>query len=333
VKYLRALAGFLLAILWALTLGWILALIELVRELCARLRRKLRSKRLPGRIGRISPQRCVRISDPAYKRPDPLIYDQYYLMSLGAAVTWDNPDIELRQGGAPVPSSALQPDTDYEIVARIWNASTEAPVVGLPVSFSYLSFGIGTQSHPIGSTKVDLGVKGGPGHPAFARHAWRTPATPGHDCIQVEFSWPDDLNPKNNLGQENTNVGTAHSPAIFELALRNDTERRQEYRFEADGYAIGELPPCEERDVERRRARLPDRIAVPRRHARGSHPLPAGWSVSFDPAQPDLDPGAEIPVRVEVTPPDGFRGRAPVNVHAFRGEGLAGGVTLYVERS
>jgi hypothetical protein len=237
-----------------------------------------------------------------------------------------------------VPSAALQPDTEYEIEARIWNNSTEAPVVGLPVSFSYLSFGIGTQSHPLpGTVNVDLGVKGGPDHPAFARHRWRTPAIPGHYCIQVQFAWPDDLNPANNLGQENVQVEAASSPANFTFTLRNDTERRLAYRFEANAYAIGSPPTCEGREAERRRAgkrTVRDPLNhIPAAHVRGTHPLPPGWRVAFTPPQPELGPGEDVPVHVAVTPPDEFRGRAPVNVHALHGDTLAGGLTLYVEKA
>ena len=94
-------------------------------------------------------------------------------MSQGLVVTWDNPDIALYRNGALVPSSQLASDTEYEIVARIWNNSTDAPVAMLPVVFSYLSFGIATLSHPIGSDTVNLGVKGGQNHPAFGHVKWR----------------------------------------------------------------------------------------------------------------------------------------------------------------
>ena len=33
----------------------------------------------------------VHLPSTIYKRPDPLIYSQYFLMSKGLAVTWDNP--------------------------------------------------------------------------------------------------------------------------------------------------------------------------------------------------------------------------------------------------
>jgi hypothetical protein len=70
---------------------------------------------------------------------------------------------------------------------------------------------------------------------------------------------------------------------------------------------------------------------VPPQHDRRNYPLPAGWTVTFSPAQPELDPNQEIQMTVTVTPPNGFKGRQPVNVHGFHAEGLAGGITLYVE--
>jgi len=45
-------------------------------------------------------------------------------MERGFAVTWDNPDIQLKLHGNPVSSSLITPDVDLrEIVARIWNGS------------------------------------------------------------------------------------------------------------------------------------------------------------------------------------------------------------------
>lgn len=335
MRYLRALLALLLAIVEALAYRWVLSLLALWRLIRAAFARKRALNRLPRRLGRAAPQHCVKISDPAYHRPDPLIYDQYFLMSQGLAVTWDNPDIELQQGGVPVPSHALLPDTEYDVVARIWNGSTEAPVVGLPVNFSFLSFGVGTTSHPIGQTHVNLGVKGGPNHPAFASVKWRTPPVPGHYCLQAWFDWIDDLNPNNNLGQENTNVGSTHSPAEFTFELRNDTRRQQRYRFEADAYAIPPLDPCRPRPKRPRPPRQPPGTveSVPPQHDRANAPLPAGWSIAFDPELPTLAPGDAVPIAVTVIAPSGFAGRQAVNVHAFHADGVAGGLTLYVEGS
>ncbi len=314
-----------LFVLRTILYGWILALIELIRLICLRCRRK--KKQCEGesvRDCRASKVPCVPIDVQAFVRPDPVIYAQFYLMKLGLAVTWDNPDIQLYLNGLPVSSSLLQPGTQYEIRARIWNNSFTAPVALLPVHFSYLDFGAGTISVPIGSTKVDLGVKGGPNHPAFASMPWTTPTKPGHYCIQVRLDPPDDLNWENNLGQENTNVGESHSPVAFNFQLRNNTQREHRYRFEVDTYRIPPQDPCTEKDDEhQRRQRL-------NRHLRGNFPIPPGWTVEINPDAPVLAPNDEITIAVTITPPNGFVGTQVFNVNAFFDHILAGGVTLTV---
>jgi len=311
-----------LFIVKTLTYGWLLALRDLLRIIYEMLRRWwARQKR--GKVS--TPQRCVPINEPAFVRPDPLIYAQYYLRSLGLAVTWDNPDIQLYLNGAPVSSSDLQAGTTYDVVAQVWNNSTECPVVNMPVAFSFLDFGVGTVSVPIGSTHIDLGVKGGPNCPGFASMLWTTPTTPGHYCLQVQLQPVDDSNIQNNLGQENTNVNTAHSPAVFTFTLRNDTDLAHVYRFVVDSYTPGDPDPCNdggdpEKDRQRRMAR----------HKSGSQPVPAGWQVKIDPDAPSLVPDQSIPVTVTATPPSGLVGSQTLNVNAFHERGLAGGVTLTV---
>jgi len=270
--------------------------------------------------------RCVPMTHPAFKVPDPLIYSQDYLMGLGFAVTWDNPDIVLKANSAVVPSSALEPDTEYEIVARVWNNSLDAPVVDLPVSFSYLAFGIGTTSYPITEpgkpVHITLGVKGGPNHPAFAVAKWRTPKPPGHYCIRVRLDPSDDANYGNNLGQENTQVGRPHSPAEFAFLLRNNTPKQETVRFTTDAYRLPEPPPCG-----------PTGTAAfdPSAHQASHYPIPPGWAVNISPHSPVLQPGQEQQIAVKITPLQGFKGTRAFNINAFVSWGFLGGVTLYVE--
>ena len=313
-----------LFILRTLLYGWLLAIVELIKLICRRCRKKKPQDGESHHDRGASKVPCVPIDRPEYVRPDPLIYAQFYLMKLGLAVTWDNPDIQLFLNGLPVSSSLLQPGTTYEIRARIWNNSFTAPVAAMPVHVSYLDFGAGTISLPIDSTKVDLGVKGGPNHPAFASVMWKTPVVAGHYCIQVRLDPPDDTNWENNLGQENTNVGTSHSPVVFTFRLRNNTKRQRRYHFELDTYHLLPPDPCRERYGEReRRERLKPQL-------RGHHPVPAGWQVSVAPDGPTLPPNDETTITVTITPPAGFVGTQDFNVNAFHDGGLAGGVTLTV---
>jgi hypothetical protein len=330
-KLLRWLATLLLLFWTSLrdlpSTGW-----ALYRAFLDRLRRWWRRQQLSERDRRKARHRCVPIAEPAYHRPDPTIYSQAYLTQLGLAVTWDNPDIQLYRGGAPVSSAHLDPDTEYQIVARVWNNSTEAPVVNLPVRFSYLSFGIGTESHPIADSHIDLGVKGGVDQPAFAQVTWRTPGIPGHYCIQARLDWLDDANPENNLGQENTDVIQLQSPAESTFALRNGTGEALRYRFVVDTYQIPPRPPCDGTSPPKRPG--PPAMAtrqVAAEHDRRNYPLPDGWDVVLDPPEPELAAGTEQAVRATVTAPGGFTGRLAINIHAFGRYGLVGGVTLYVE--
>jgi len=342
VKLLKAVLAWLVLVVKIIAYGWILALISLIKQIWVLIQHWLRRRKLPERQRKGADEDCVTVPPGKVSHPDPLIYSQWELMKLGLAVVWDNPDVQLFQAGAPIASWDLQPATEYEVVARVWNNSTDAPVVGLPVRFFVLSFGIGASLDFIGATSIPvLGVKGGANHPAFARIKWKTPAAAGHFCLQVILDPADDENYGNNAGAENTLVGVAHSPADFTFELRNNTRRRQTYRFEVDTYEIPELRPCDEQepdppDGERPPGpEMPERpaIHVPAKHDRRNYPVPAGWNVDITPGEASLDADAAVPIRVEITPPAGFVGRKGFNVNGFNDLGFAGGVTLYVDAS
>jgi hypothetical protein len=341
VHVLRSIALLVVALLRILLYQWVVALVYLVRALCRVIRRWCARRRLSERERKTSNDPCVPIGPGRIKHPDPLIYSQDELMALGLAVTWDNPDIQLYDGGSPISSWDLKPATTYQVVARVWNKSTDAPVVALPVAFSVLSFGVGGHEDAVAVGVVPhLGVKGGPDNPAYCTVAWTTPPMPGHYCLQVRLMPADDANRGNNHGAENTLVGIAHSPAELTFHLRNDSEDSHTYRFETDTYTIPEVPECsDERPRPPRPAAVPDgpltvptgRIEVPPQHDRAAYPIPDGWTIDFTPAAPRLAPAESVTVTVRATPPAGFTGRQPFNVNVFHDRGLAGGVTLYVD--
>src|SRR5680860_777893 len=179
-----------LEILRTLLYGWFVGLIRLIRGL----KQQFTHYGEDERDKRASRSPCVPIGDPAFVRPDPLLYSQGYLMGQGLAVTWDNPDIVLFENGVPVPSHALKKNTLYEVRSRIWNDSFDAPVFNMKVNLSYLDFGIGPTPIAVGSTATDVGVKGGPNHPAFVSIPWTTPNQEGHFCLQVLLDPFDDRN-------------------------------------------------------------------------------------------------------------------------------------------
>lgn len=364
MQFIAAMVSYLVSLLHALvdSLRALLSLLKQLSELIARqLGRGERPHYLKGR----DPANCTPIQRPEFNRPDPLIYSQTYLMSLGFAVTWDNPDITLERSVGPLQSNEppdpartvsswmLEPDAEYDVVARVWNGSTEAPVIGLPVRFSVHSFGVGAKVTSLGTATTNLGVKGGPGCPAYVRVRWRTPRTAGHYCIQALLDWFDDLNPANNLGQENTLVGKASSPATIQFTLGNWTASRRTFRFEVDTYTLPTPSACNVREREAERGRRewqrqqqsdrrtpvvagrPEtfiRPDVPEVHRRESHPLPAGWSLILSPERPVLEAEGEMQIKADITPPAGFRGLQPININAFDDSGFVGGITLYVEK-
>jgi hypothetical protein len=281
---------------------------------------------------------CHPIPAHIYRRADPLIYSQQYLMSQGLAVTWENPDVSIQLGGLVVDPYDLQPSTVYDVVARVWNGSVDAPAINLLVQFSYLSFGIGTKKTPIGAAHVDLGAKGAPDCPAFAHRAWKTPATPGHYCLLIELIWDDDANPRNNVGQSNTVVKPLNSPhAAFSFDVANNDDVRHAYRFTLDAYAIPTRPSCNDTPPGHFPTPTPSELKLRARKVRAEHdraafPVPPNWSVVVQPPEVVLAPGATTQVAVDVTAPDGFTGRQAFNVTAFdEHASLVGGVTLAVE--
>jgi hypothetical protein len=291
----------------------------------------------PSRFSAYKTDDCQHVPPHIYKRPDPMIYSQQYLMSKGLAVTWQNPDIHLELGGVPVDSHDLKPSTTYDVIARIWNNSLDAVVVNMPVEFSFLSFGIGTTKTHIASTPVDVAAKGAPGCPAFARVQWTTPPTPGHYCLLVEFFWADDANPFNNVGQHNTDVKPLNSPkANFTVPVRNAARERREVAFRVDAYALPVLPECgrlpavdnprPSRETVVRRLREIAAAANP-----ASFPVPAGWTVTVAPADLVLAGGEQRDVVVDITAPDGFAGEMTFNVNGLAGRTPLGGVTLTVK--
>lgn len=333
---------------YLLTFAWVRELIDLVRELAEIYRRRERLE--DHRRGRdpSCPPKCGKITPDVYRRADPMIYSQRYLREQGLAVTWNNPDIQLFRNGAPVSSSTLDADTEYEVRATIWNNSTEAPAVGLVVDFFFHDFGIGPAPVAIGSDVVTLPVKGAPGHPALARAIWHTPVDPGHYCLKVQLNWADDANPKNNLGQENTNVGTASSPALLQFPVVNEATVRRVLKLVADAYEVPPPIDCRKRPKKKVSDRQHPKLAVravfvPRteqdadwtfarlRHGEADFPVPTGWSVEIEPDSLNLAAGEEQQVSVSVTPPQEFSGQQTINVNALHGTDLVGGVTLFVK--
>lgn len=153
---------------------------------------------------------CVYFPGHLLRKPDPCIYSQFLLMQLDQPVTWDNPDVRILLGGVEQDSYDLTAGTTYNLEIVVHNSSRDKPAIGTAVHVRWIEFGAGAQTrHPIATLSVDVPLWPGT---VLATTTWRTPDVPGHYCIEVELAHPDDGNPSNNRGWNNTQVHAANSP-------------------------------------------------------------------------------------------------------------------------
>jgi hypothetical protein len=310
---------------------------------------------LRGRAGRRERERRgrgdprLRVPPKYWKKPDPCIYDQFYLMSQGMDVTWDNPDIWLEEGGVPITGNPVA-GRQYDIAVRVWNNSLEAPAFHVAVRFFVRDYGAGATPEFIGATDIPvLQVRALP--PAETRLAWRAPPSGGHYCLLVQLVHGDDANPANNEGQENLNVVAAApgAPVTLVLPIHNPHADALEFTVAASAYRVpgmlqkgagltdpehggggggGPLTDVGFRPIERRRA-AEARAA----NALGAFALPPDWGAVLPQGTVQVPAGGRLDVAVPVTlPADLAPGRYPVNLQALTPAGsLYGGVTVLLD--
>ncbi len=200
---------------------------------------------------------CESLPEPIIRRPDPAIYSQSFLMSQGLPVTWDNPDINVALASNPgqiePDSYHLVADTDYIVSVQVHNAATD-PAIGVRVRLVYRPWSFNSPDLiPVEIDAngqevfqfVDVAAMGA----AVTQFRWHTPPVqPGqaqHFCLQAILSHPLDINPNNNIGQENTNVYSEQPRSVtpgelaeIEVPLHNRLEREERFRFQAHRYEI-----------------------------------------------------------------------------------------------
>lgn len=322
------------------------ALWHLVREVPAAfprffalLYRRLRDC-LHQRTGPDPAMHCLPIPAGVWLQPDAFLYSQRYLMSLGIAVTWDNPDVTLTEmGGAVVGSHDLQPSTEYRVTALIHNKAATAPAPGLPVVFTLIAFGAGGATRQtIGIVTIDLPVRAAPGEPAAASVVWRTPPAPDHYCIEIDAAWPDDALPIDNVGQHNTvvrNAAPGHRVSlrvpVFRSAMHAARLSPARMRVRLDGYVLPERPLL--RAEGEGRDALAKRIADANRPER--FPAHRQWNATLSAQELVIEGDAEAGVDFEaIVPSDAASGteqRFNISVSDFESGACIGGATIIVQ--
>jgi hypothetical protein len=270
-------------------------------------------------------QGCIYIPGRIINRPDPCIYDQYLLMQLGLPVTWDNPDFAILLGGVKQYTYDLSVSTTYDVAITVHNSSREKPALGTTVKVVWMEFGAGgTVTTPITTVTTDVPVWPGT---SVVHVPWTTPATPGHYCLQAQLFHPDDGNPANNLGQNNTQVYTAHSQVKGQMRIFNkflnapatvgkrQTRPRNHVEITVDSYVFKDGVG---KDVD------PMEMFAPRA---------AAWPAQVVPASFDFGPNEEYrDVTLIVDAPNGPGPSEVFNVTAKQDGTPLGGVTVTVER-
>jgi hypothetical protein len=270
---------------------------------------------------------CVYFPERVINRPDPCIYSQFLLMQLKQPVTWDNPDIALFKDGVEQYTYNLTVDTTYDVAITVHNSSAEKEALGTKVAVRWIEFGAGgLVRHPIDDLVANVGR-----YPATAvvSTTWRTPATPGHYCIEVELTHSDDGNPTNNLGWNNTQVLAAHSEAKTAIRIFNR-------------HVSG--PPREQLAMDRR-GRVPWNLVEINFDSYVFHdaygdeangdvmfaPRPPAWPARVEPRIFHFAPDETYrDVELVVDAPDGHGQREHFNVTALQGGAPLGGVTVAV---
>jgi len=152
---------------------------------------------------------CLYLPEDVINKPDPAIYSQFLLMELGQPVTWDNPDVAIFLGGVEQYTYDLRVNTEYDITVTVHNSSRTKAATNTLVHLRWIEFGAGAQiRHAISTISTNVPVFPGV---SKVTSKWRTPASAGHYCIEVELEHPEDANTANNLGWNNTQVREANS--------------------------------------------------------------------------------------------------------------------------
>jgi hypothetical protein len=276
---------------------------------------------------------CIYLPGRITDRPDPCIYDQFLLMALGLPVTWANPDFEILLAGIPQDTYNLVEGTTYDLNITVHNSSRTRAALGTSVTVVWMEFGAGgTIKHPLGSAVVDVPVWPGVVKVPFK---WTTPQA-GHYCLQAQLNHPNDLNPANNLGQNNTQVYKAHSQIRDPIRVFNAFADEAAAGGGATSFvAPSKRGPNHGMDTEITvdsyvfvdkigKEADPDVMFAPRK---------AVWNARVEPAAFTFAPGEKYrDVMLVVDAPDGPGPAEVFNVNVRQGGAPTGGVTVTVTR-
>lgn len=284
---------------------------------------------------------CIDLPDDMRPRPDPYVYSQDWLDARGFAYSWDNPDFVLiDSAGVIADRMQLRPNEQYRVVIHVHNGSL-MPAVGTDVSLETREFGIGGLTvSPVGSVTIDIGALG----TEDATFRWTSPGPGVHSCLRVTLQHPDDGNPQNNVGQHNTEVIHAESNDRSTFIVRNPGREATVLRLVLDSYLLPETPmrarSLEERNsreylralqARNSRAQFPVPEVLNVRLLRGGAPIPQDDQHDGASGFLEVDASGAVTLELAANAPAPGQQAGIVNVSAFDGAVLVGGLTIYLD--
>ena len=87
MKTLKFIVRIVEQVLKTLAYEWVVDITHIIKRLIKAVKAYCALRKLPHAKQLEVTNQCAKFDNPAYHRPDPCIYDQYYLLSLGLAVS------------------------------------------------------------------------------------------------------------------------------------------------------------------------------------------------------------------------------------------------------
>lgn len=289
---------------------------------------------------------CLYLPARIVRRPEPNIYSQFFLLQLQQPVTWDNPDIKIFLNNIEQYTYDLKTDTEYDIQITVHSSSSVEPADGTRVEVRWIEFGAGAQiRHHVTTLFADVPVFPGT---AVVAAKWRTPATPGHYCIEVELFHERDALTANNRGWNNTQVHEASSPVEFSMRVFNRNLPQRPRLFDVKMKATNErlynlIHGFEERETPTSIVEMTfDSYVFPTGDRKTLDPLetfkpmpPFDERMTVEPhtfSFKEGEPYRDVTVRVNAPDTMKVGDIKPVNITAWQGGFPSGGITAYIKK-
>ena len=255
------------------------------------------------------------------------------LMQLHLPVTWANPDVSIFLGGVKQDTFHLLANTEYDVQITVHNSSHDQPADNTQVAVGWIEFGAGGLIlHPI--AKLITNVPVWPGV-SILHVPWRTPATPGHFCIDIQLYHPRDANPANNHGWNNTQVYAAHSPVETSMRVFNRWLETPMTAKPAMATESGARPgvPRNLVEISADSYNFKDAYGREANPEEMFAPTPPVWPVHIEPATFHFESNETYrDVKITIDAPSGPGPAENFNITAYQGGNPLGGVTVTVTR-